>query len=232
MEADPDNVKNLAPDPKQQKKMERMRAALKAHTLKIVDNGFLPEGSKLEGYEASRKAGAYPLEKVFAVANEASQRNPKNLPDLISALGDSSEPVRWWAAQGCTMLGQKAKPAQKALLACLKDNSGAVQIAAAEALVQLGETAAALPVLESWIGQTDNLAFNLQAGNVLARMGELARPALPAMKSARLATSKLKGIPSTGENYPNMILAQAVDSLEGRAVSLVYPKSSEISHTP
>jgi hypothetical protein len=44
------------------------------------------------------------------------------------------------------------------------------------------------------------------------------------MKSARPATSKLKGIPSTGENYPNMILAQAVDSLEGRAVSLVYPK--------
>jgi len=42
----------------------------------------------------------------------------------------------------------------------------------------------------------------------------------------------LKGIPSTGENYPNMILAQAVDSLEGRAVSLVYPKSSESLPTP
>lgn len=224
MEADPDNVKNLAVDPKQQKTMERMRAALKAHTLKIVDNGFLPEGSKLEGYEASRKAGAYPLEKVFAVANQASERNPKNLPKLISALGDSSEPVRWWAAQGCTILGQKAKPAQKALLACLKDDSGAVQIAAAEALVQLGETDVALPILEQWIGQTDNPAFNLQAGNVLARMGELARPALVAMESARNATSKLKGIPSTGENYPNMILSQAIETLAGRSVSLVYPK--------
>jgi HEAT repeat protein len=158
------------------------------------------------------------------VANQASERNPKNLPKLISALGDSSESVRWWAAQGCTILGQKAKPAQKALLACLKDDSGAVQIAAAEALVQLGETDVALPILEQWIGQTDNLAFNLQAGNVLARMGELARPALAAMESARNTTGKLKGIPSTGENYPNMILAQAIETLAGRSVSLVYPK--------
>jgi hypothetical protein len=91
-------------------------------------------------------------------------------------------------------------------------------------LVQLGETDVALPILEQWIGQTDNPAFNLQAGNVLARMGELARPALAAMESARNTTGKLKGIPSTGENYPNMILAQAIETLAGRSVSLVYPK--------
>lgn len=232
MEADPDNVKNLAADPQHQKTMERMQAALKAHTLKIIDNGFLPEGSKLQGYENSRKAGAYPLDQVFAVANMASERNPKNLPKLIAAMSDPSEPVKWWAAQGCTMLGKKAKPAQNALLACLKDNSGAVQIAAAEALVQLGETSAALPVLESWIGQTDNLAFNLQAGNVLARMGEQARPALPAMEAARVATSKLQGIPSTGEKYCATILAQIVDTLAGRSSPLVYPKSSDLSLAP
>jgi arylsulfatase A-like enzyme len=52
--ADPDNVKNLAGDPAHRTTLERMRDALKQHTLEIVDNGFLPEGSALEGYEASR----------------------------------------------------------------------------------------------------------------------------------------------------------------------------------
>ena len=31
-----------------------MRNALKRHTLEVNDNGFLPEGSALEDYEASR----------------------------------------------------------------------------------------------------------------------------------------------------------------------------------
>ena len=40
------------------KALEKMRAALKRHTIEVNDNGFLPEGSALEGYEASRVPGA------------------------------------------------------------------------------------------------------------------------------------------------------------------------------
>ncbi len=58
MAADPDSVNNLAADPAHRETLDRMRAALKSHTLEIVDNGFLPEGSALEGYEASRQPGA------------------------------------------------------------------------------------------------------------------------------------------------------------------------------
>jgi hypothetical protein len=174
MGADPDNVKNLAGDPAQRETLERLRAALKKHTLEVNDNGFLPEGSGLEGYEASRVAGAFPIERVFGIATLASQRDPNNLPKLIAALEDESEPVRWWAAQGCAMLGGKAASAEAPLRLRLLDKSGAVQVAAAEALVHLGKTKDALPTLERWLRSTDASYFGLQAANVLDRIGEQA----------------------------------------------------------
>ena len=232
MDADPDNVTNLAADPREAKTMEQMRAALQDHVVRTFDNGFLPEGSALEGYENSRRLGVFPVDRVFALANLASERKAENLPELITALCDPSEPVRWWAAQGCAMLGNEAKPAGKDLHACLDDDSGAVQIAAAEALARQGETDAALPVLQRWIGQTDNLAFNLQAGNVLARLGESARPALPALESARLAAAKLKGDPTTGENYPSALFTHVLGCLQGRLEALVHPDLTSVPPTP
>jgi hypothetical protein len=204
MAADPDNVKNLAADPPHRATLDRLRAALKSHTLEIVDNGFLPEGSPLEGYDASRMPGTWPLERVFDLANLASERNPANLSKLIAALDDPSEPVRWWAAQGCTMLRDKAAPAEAALRKCLEDASGAVQIAAAEALARLGKTAIALPVLERWLDNTDHPFFALQAANVLDRLGEAARPALPAMRQ----------VSATG--YLQRIMGHAIAALEAR----------------
>jgi hypothetical protein len=193
MAADPDSVNNLAGDPAQRETLARLRAALRRHTLDIVDNGFLPEGSPLEGYEASRVAGAYPLDRVCDLANLASDRNPANLPHLIAALDDPSEPIRWWAAQGCAMLREQSAPAADALLKRLEDASGAVQIAAAEALARLGKPARALPVLERWLENADHPFFALQAANVLDRLGEAARPALPAMRKPR-ATGYLQRI--------------------------------------
>jgi arylsulfatase A-like enzyme len=108
LEADPDNVHNLARDPAHRATRDRMRGELKRWVLAVNDNGFMPEGSALEGYDASRQAGAYPLERIVDLANLASDRDPANLPKLIAALDDPSEAVRWWGAQGCTLLGQPA----------------------------------------------------------------------------------------------------------------------------
>ncbi len=100
MDTDPDSIRNLAGDPKHRETLERMRAALKQRVLANMDNGFLPEGSELEGYDASRAPGAFPVERVFELANLASDRNPANLPKFIEALSDPCEPIRWWGAQG------------------------------------------------------------------------------------------------------------------------------------
>jgi arylsulfatase A-like enzyme len=176
MPADPDSVRNLAAAPAHRRTLERMRAALEKRVLANMDNGFLPEGSELEGYDASRAPGAFPIERVFALATLASERSAANLPKLIEALDDPCEPVRWWAAQGCTMLRDKAAPAETVLRKRLEDKSGAVQIAAAEALAGLGKREVAMPVLQRWREQTDKRPFSLQASNVLDRIGKAARP--------------------------------------------------------
>lgn len=223
-EADPDNVRNLAGSAEHQATLERMRAALKQQVLKTKDNGFLPEGSKLEGYEASHSPDAWPVERVFDLAGLASQRNPANLPRFIEALNDESEPIRWWAAQGCTMLVEKAAPAEGVLRRRLDDDSGAVAIAAAEALARIGKLDAALPVLERWIQQEQPAAFVMQAANVMDRLGELARPSLEVMKRVSAAATANKG----GTYPPQYILKHAVDVLEGRVEALVYPETTDV----
>jgi arylsulfatase A-like enzyme len=219
MSADPDSIHNRIADPACRATLQRMRAALEKRVLANKDNGFLPEGSALEGYDASHAPGALPMERVLALANLASDRNAANLPKLIAALDDPCEPLRWWGAQGCTMLRAQALPAEAALRKRLADPSGAVQVAAAEALARLGKLDAALPVLQRWIEQTDSPPFCLQAANVLDRLGEAARPAVPAIKRGLAAANTQK---SKGENYPVRILTHVVDVLEGREQPLVY----------
>jgi len=216
MRADPDSIHNLAADPAAHETLDRMRSALEKRVLANNDNGFLPEGSPLEGYEASRVAGAYPLERVFALANLASARDSANQAKLIEALDDPSEPMRWWAAQGCTMLRDQAVAAEPALRKRLGDPSGAVQIAAAEALARLGKLEVAMPVLLRWTQQSVTPPFAVQAANVLDRLGEVARPELPAMTTALAAARK-------GDPYAVRILGHVIDVLEGREQPLVYP---------
>jgi hypothetical protein len=221
MLADPDSVKNLAGEAAHAATLARMRAALRAWVLETNDNGFIPEGSALEGYEASHRPGAYPVERVFDMALLASGRDPAGLPQLVRGLEDDCEPIRWWAAQGCTMLGAKAAAAAvPALQRRLDDPSGAVQAATAEALAALGKTDLALPVLERCLQNRENPAFALQAANVLDRLGERARPALPVMKQVAQQATQAKG---KGSQYLPSILARTIAVLEGKAQPLVYP---------
>lgn len=223
MGADRDSVNNLAADPAHRATLERMRAALKRHTLEINDNGFLPEGSALEGYDASRMPGAFPLERVFDLAVLASERDAANLTKLVDALDDPNEAVRWWAAQGCAMLCEKASPAEAALRKRLKDASGAVQVAAAEALARIGRIDTALPVLEHWVKNTEAPLFALQAANALDHLGERAQPVLPTLKRLLETVTKAKDR-NAEQRYPKRILERVVAVLEGKEPALVYPK--------
>jgi arylsulfatase A-like enzyme len=225
MDHDPDSIHNLAADPAHHDTLEAMRAELKRRVIENVDNGFLPEGSPLEGYDASRKPGAYPIERVYALATAASERNPANVPSFIEALNDGNEAIRWWAAQGCAMLGDKASPAAPGLREHLADESGAVQVAVAEALAHLGHTDEALRALEKQVQNTENPAFALQAGNILDRIGEAARPSLPVMKQVLEKLGTVSNAAST-PYYLARILNHAVGVLEGKTQPLVYPSVS------
>lgn len=222
MQADPDSVNNLAAAAAQQNTLKRMRFALQQRVLDLKDNGFLPEGSAAEGYTACRQPGAFPVEEVFALANLASVCDATNLPKFIAALENPGEPLRWWAAQGCTMLREKAAPAEAALRRRLEDSSGAVQVAAAEALARLGHVDAALPVLERRLNDTASPWFGLQAVNVFERLGEQARPALPALRAALERVSQADGAQNPLQ-YQRRILAHIVAVFDGQEQALVYP---------
>lgn len=228
MEEDPDNVKNLAGDPKHQGRLNAMRSALRRHSVELVDNGFMPEGSTAEGYDASRAVGAFPIDRAFDMAGVAADRQPENLQRLVKGLEDPSEAVRWWAAQGCTMLGKEAVGAEKALLARALDESGGVQVAVGEALVRLGNAKDGLLILERCLQQENNFYFSLQAANALDRLGEAARPSLGAVKSA-LQVALSKRDKNRTEKYGSDILERIVGVLEGRIQAFVYPKAAELN---
>jgi arylsulfatase A-like enzyme len=220
--ADPDNVRNLVSDPAHREALEQMRAEMRRRVVAIKDNGFIPEGSPLEGYEASRKPGAVPFERLVDLANLASERKAEHLPKLLAALDDSNEAIRWWGALGCSMLRQQAAPAEAALRQGLDDPSGAVQAAAADALAHLGHTNLALPVLERWITNTSETFYAVHAANVLIRLGEAGRPLLPVMKARYTATEAASN--NTAAAYLHRILERNIALLEGREPALVYPK--------
>src|SRR5262249_47024138 len=150
-------------------------------------------------------------------------RDPANLPKLVEALSDLSEPMRWWAAQGCTVLGEKAAPAESALRKCLSDSSGAVQVVAAEALARMGKLGVALPVLERCL--TNSPWVGLQAANVLDRLGNEARPSLKFMNQRINALPEEPASPSDPFAYQRRILNHAISVLEGRTPALVYPSA-------
>ncbi len=225
MQTDTDSVQNLATNPANRVTLRRLRATLQKRVLELNDNGFLPEGSVLEGYDASRRPNAYPLEKVLLLANLASERDSANLSRLIKALDDPSEPIRWWAAQGCTILGQKAAPAEFALIKACGDSSAAVQVAAAEALARAGKTDAALPVLEKWLSNAGAPWAGLQAANVLDRLGESARPSLPVMREVLQRVAKEDGAANPLQ-FQRRILERSIAVLDGKASALVYPRTA------
>jgi len=184
LQDDPDEVKNLVATPRHEEILKRMRAAGEEHMLRIRDNGFIPEGSPLEGYDSTRDAAAYPLERIMGVADLATKRDPANLPKLIESMDDRNECIRYWAVLGCVMLRDKAGAAAEALAKRLEDASGSVRVAGAEALCHLGKTQEALTVLEDCLLRHASPRVRLQAANSLQYVGEKARPALPALEKA------------------------------------------------
>ncbi len=174
---DPDQLRNLASKRRHEDLLTRLRRALDAHLVAVNDNGFIPEGSPLEGYEQSRAPGAYPLLRVMRVAQTAIERDPENLEALIESLRDDNEVVRYWAAQGMVMLGDAGRSAVGALNKRLKhDASVHVRVVAAEALARLGHTGRPVAFLAQTLDTHDNVRVRLLALNALTYLGVAVLP--------------------------------------------------------
>jgi len=184
--ADPHEVHNLTADREYAEVLERMRRANAEWVRAIHDTGFMPEGEQLDRcrdgtpYELVRKEG-FPLERVIATAEAASSRDPDAFPLLKARLEDPESCVRYWAATGCAVLGTRAERAAVWLIGLLEDPSADVRIAAAEALCGMERCELAVPALVNEL-ENPNPRAALHAVNVLAVLGEKARPALDALK--------------------------------------------------
>lgn len=189
---DPWEVNNLANDPKCADVLKRMRKDCREHWLEVRDGGFIPEGERVRRaeeadmtiYEYVRNEKQYPLEEIMAVAEMAGEGKPETLPNLKDLLDHKDSAVRYWAATGCLILGEKAAAAARKLeLVMAGDESPDVRIVAAEALWKLGRTEKALEVLAEMLSHS-NEYVSLHAMNVLTVMGDDAKPVLPAIEKA------------------------------------------------
>jgi arylsulfatase A-like enzyme len=171
LHADPDQLHDLSSEPANAKVLRRLRRALDKHMVGINDNGFIPEGSPLEGYEKSRARGAYPLRRVMRTAQRAIERSPMNLARLIERLRDDNEVVRYWAAQGIVMLDAAGQPAASALEERRADDPSVhVRVAAAEALARMGDLGAPVALLAETLDGNENDRVRLLALNALTHL--------------------------------------------------------------
>lgn len=186
--ADRDQVRNLADDPAARGPLGRLRTALDRHMLAVVDNGFIPEGMAIEGYQASRDKAAYPLARIMGLAGAAASGEASNLPALGKALIDIDPVVRYWAAAGHLVLGPQATSGAEALKRMMREDAAPqVRVVAAEASAHLGAAPESVAVLADLAGVHQSWQVRLQALNALTALGEAARPALDAFEQAALS---------------------------------------------
>ncbi|QDU26462.1 Choline-sulfatase [Anatilimnocola aggregata] len=184
---DPFEVHNRIAEPQHAARIAKLKAALRAEILKTRDTGFIPEGmfAKLAGdrtiYDYAQSQ-AYPLQRILDLADKASDRDAANLPDFLSALGDKHPVIRYWAATGCLVLGDKSIAAKEKLRDLLDDEWLDVRVVAAEAIGMLGEREVARQTIADVL-KNGNKQEALAAQNALDFMWKAGTVTLPQAQS-------------------------------------------------
>jgi len=180
-------VKNLAGSPQHRATLEKMRRALREWLLTARDAGFLTEpqvreriGAFSTPFALAKDPKKYPLTRLLDAADLVGRSGA--VAQQVKLLGDADDGVRYWAAVGLRAAGKDAAPAREALKTALKDVSAVVRIEASVALIQLGETETGLRVLEAEL-RSEQGDVAVHATRALELLGEVARPALPAMRA-------------------------------------------------
>jgi N-sulfoglucosamine sulfohydrolase len=195
--ADPDNVRNLAADPAHRATLEKMRAANRAHLLRIRDTGFIPEPilRELSGAksptEFSRNDTAYPLGRIIDTIDRLQLPASPAASDLKAAIADPLPTVRFWAAIASL---RAPKSVVTDLAPLLKDPSGSVRAAAAYATAFHGSPEAAWPVLTETLAPKQPAELRLETLNYLTNLPNRPASFRPLYEASLKAESR-------GENY-------------------------------
>jgi len=156
IEADPDELNNLAGRPEYRSIVNEMRGNLYDWMISTRDLGLIDElemliQSENEGnvmYRIGQKCGNF--ERILETADLCRQGG-KNIPELHNRLRDKDPAVRYWAVVGLLTLGCDDSTTIKQYQELMGDSSISVQLAAADALCHFGHVQETLPVFESGI---------------------------------------------------------------------------------
>lgn len=195
--ADPDNVRNLAAERGQRATLERLRAANRAHLLRIRDTGFMPEPllRELAGQRSPSEVGqddaAYPLARIIDTVDRLQLPASPSAADISAALRDPLPVIRFWGA-----LAARRAPEAVDLVPLLRDRTPSVRLAAASVLAHKGGAAAetAWPVFSAALASDQRFEVRLEALNYLTNLPQRPASFRPLFEAA------LKG-ESAGENY-------------------------------
>jgi len=140
VENDQWEIKNIADDPGQTKRLQAMRKAVKSEMIVGRDTGIIPEifyggiTAKTTVYDYIRDS-AFPFKTVFDLAwgdgiNEA---------DIVEKMKHAHPCVRFWAVMNLSRSIKLAQKHEKALIAAKDDESLEVRFAVAEVLHGIGK---------------------------------------------------------------------------------------------
>lgn len=176
LQADPDQMRNLAADPHYASVLETLRTECEAWMIRTGDLGLLSEHDMHERangsppFETGQNPDSYPVADILAAARLAGNPDADQVGELVSMLDHCDAGVRRWAAIGLNALGVAARPALPGLCKALTDASASVRIVAAEAAVRLDSGDEGLPVLLDCL-QHDSGLVAFEALWALDRLG-------------------------------------------------------------
>ncbi len=178
---DPQELHNLAEDPRYQPVKTNMQQTLHAWMKKYHDTGLLLEPEMMiraEGatpYHMAHDPEQYDVSRVLEAAEMVGKAD---IQEMIRKLKDQDSGVRYWAV--IALQAREATSAAAKLTPLLDDPSPTVQIAAAETLCRWGQCAIALPILSQWV-QDDRPWLALQAARSIELIGAKAKPLVPVL---------------------------------------------------
>lgn len=171
LQNDPHEIHNLAQNPQHTNLLQQLRHSLNTDLIQTRDTGFIPESmfpqlTTTNSLYHYAQGPNYPIHDILHLANLASDRNPNNLPQLITATSHPHPVMRYWATQGLLFLQHQAKPATPQLTLLLHDPHPAIQIAAAQSLAHCNPQFNPLTTLTPHLSST-NESVCLAALNTL-----------------------------------------------------------------
>ncbi|MDY0167661.1 MAG: sulfatase-like hydrolase/transferase [Thermoguttaceae bacterium] len=204
---DPHELHNLAESAEHRAIVQQKRRVLRKHRIEVLDLGLLPEREMharvpdAAPYDAARQdPSPFPLERILGVL-DLYDRGPDAAPELRALTAADDAALRYWAVIGLANLADDTPETLAALRPRLDDESVDVQLAAVEALCELGRHAETLPALAAALKHPDNWV-QLRTLTLIDQMKEKALPLLADVQHVKGNTQLVQHIVHSMQSKP------------------------------